>query len=458
MDSGGTLVGIPEATGTFAAELTVSDREFTAEGTLFLNLTVGAAGGATVFHGAGFAGTSWTVGPGVYDINDINASPIFNDAISSIALDPGFAIEVAQHGGGGGARATYTDSQSNLGAFDNMISWFRVFQVSDPKVNRAPVLDVAPSFTFGIGQDFNFAINANDPEGDMMTFSAANLPEGVTLSPVGTIVGAVAEQGIYGSTIFVYDSKGGSDSKYVTWNICDNCGAHEIAASEPVDGPPVAAPKVALADDGIWKFLDDGSDLGTDWRDPAYDDRLWPMGHAKFGYGAGDEATELGFGDDPQDKVVTTYFRTKFYVADVASIDGAFLDLTATDGAAVYLNGTGVGSLNLPAVFDASTHALSERAATPVQVSLDVNALVSGENVLAVEIHQAAASGLSVGFDAELTLAELQPTTLTPGVIFADDTSAILSYDIHGDGGELVDVTLFVGRSDQGPVAGGWDM
>ena len=34
-----------------------------------------------------------------------------------------------------------------------------------------------------------------------------------------------------------------------------------------------------------WKYLDDGSDLGTAWREPGFDDSSWSEGPAQLGYG-----------------------------------------------------------------------------------------------------------------------------------------------------------------------------
>ncbi|NOQ21507.1 MAG: hypothetical protein GQ565_02495, partial [Candidatus Aegiribacteria sp.] len=40
-----------------------------------------------------------------------------------------------------------------------------------------------------------------------------------------------------------------------------------------------------------WKYLDDGSDQGTSWREVGFNDTLWTAGPAQLGYGDGDEAT-----------------------------------------------------------------------------------------------------------------------------------------------------------------------
>ncbi|HTD67667.1 MAG TPA: Ig-like domain-containing protein, partial [Candidatus Limnocylindria bacterium] len=66
----------------------------------------------------------------------------------------------------------------------------------------------------------------------------------------------------------------------------------------------------------VWKYRDDGSDQGTAWRLPAFDDTAWASGPAELGYGDGDEATVVSFGPDPNNKFVTTYFRCAFMITD----------------------------------------------------------------------------------------------------------------------------------------------
>lgn len=49
--------------------------------------------------------------------------------------------------------------------------------------NRKPALDAIPDQTVGTGENFSFQVSATDPDGDPLTFSAANLPEGATFNP-----------------------------------------------------------------------------------------------------------------------------------------------------------------------------------------------------------------------------------------------------------------------------------
>src|SRR5262245_35875238 len=97
----------------------------------------------------------------------------------------------------------------------------------------------------------------------------------------------------------------------------------------------------------VWKYLDDGSDQGTAWRNPGFSDRAWRSGPSQLGYGDGDEATIVGFGPLPFFKHVTTYFRHAFTLDEPDDVVRLRLRLLRDDGAVVYLNGVEVARSNL---------------------------------------------------------------------------------------------------------------
>ena len=155
----------------------------------------------------------------------------------------------------------------------------------------------------------------------------------------------------------------------------------------------------------VWKYSDNGTDLGASWQSPAFDDSPWASGPAQLGFGDGDEATVVSFGGNASNKHRTTYFRKTF---DVNSTDltQLTLRLRRDDGAAVYLNGVEIARDNLPAgPIDFGTRAL---AAAPddgnnwLEFDVPVSLLVLGTNTLAVEIHQNSPTSSDLSFDAEL--------------------------------------------------------
>ncbi len=98
-----------------------------------------------------------------------------------------------------------------------------------------------------------------------------------------------------------------------------------------------------------WKYLANGSDQGTAWRNPGFDDSSWSSGAAQLGYGDGDEQTLVNYGGNVNSKYITTYFRKTFVATNVNRIANMTLKLVVDDGANVYLNGVLIKNLNLNA-------------------------------------------------------------------------------------------------------------
>ncbi len=157
-----------------------------------------------------------------------------------------------------------------------------------------------------------------------------------------------------------------------------------------------------------WKYLDDGSDQGTAWIQPAptFDDASWASGPAQLGYGDGDEATVVSFGPSSSNKFRTTYFRHEFNVVDHTAYVSMELRTVRDDGAVIYLNGTEIARINMPGVsnylsFAASTIA-GEAEDTPEVHCLPPTGLVTGTNLLAVEVHQRSAGSSDLSLDVQL--------------------------------------------------------
>ena len=167
---------------------------------------------------------------------------------------------------------------------------------------------------------------------------------------------------------------------------------------------PRTTPVTLIYSGSTWKFLDNGSNQGTTWRGLAFDDSSWSQGPAQLGYGDGDEATVVSYGPDPSNKYITTYFRYTFDVDFPGDFTKLNFYLLRDDGAVIYLNGQEVVRSNLPA------GEITYQTVTVDTMNLvienmfhlyqsDASALVSGTNVLAVEVHQGSSSSSDMGFD-----------------------------------------------------------
>lgn len=181
-----------------------------------------------------------------------------------------------------------------------------------------------------------------------------------------------------------------------------------------------AATNILVPVGAVWKFLDDGSNQGTAWRAPEFDDRSWSAGPAQLGYGEADENTELSFGGDPTNKHITSYFRHAFVVIEPAVYSSLTLRLLRDDGAMVFLNGTNVFRSNLPSTVNyrtlASANVGGADEARFFTTNLSPATLRAGTNVLAVEVHQFSTNSPDLSFDLELVGSTLD-TNLVPRVI-----------------------------------------
>jgi hypothetical protein len=173
--------------------------------------------------------------------------------------------------------------------------------------------------------------------------------------------------------------------------------------------PPAPAPAQTISRGSVWSYRDQGTDLGTAWRDPSYDDAAWATGAGPLGYGETYLRTTTSSGANPNQKPITTYFRRHFVVDAPPSgqaIAGVYGELMFDDGAVVYINGHEVQRVGLPVgTLDANTRAYDHEAGN-AYVAYDWSAakdwLVVGDNVIAVEIHQTAATSSDVVFDLSL--------------------------------------------------------
>jgi hypothetical protein len=194
-----------------------------------------------------------------------------------------------------------------------------------------------------------------------------------------------------------------------------------------------APPTTIVPTGSTWKYLDNGSNPGTTWRAASFNDTGWKSGAAQLGYGDGDEATAIGYGSDPGNKYVTSYFRKSFNVADPSSVASLTLNLLRDDGAVAYLNGTEVFRSNMPA----GTIGYQTLADEPIEdetyytASIDPSLLVAGNNVLSVEVHQADPSSSDASFDLSLAATMTNSTPTLPAAPTNPTAAAMSSSQIQ---------------------------
>ncbi|MBN1672209.1 MAG: lamin tail domain-containing protein [Kiritimatiellae bacterium] len=198
------------------------------------------------------------------------------------------------------------------------------------------------------------------------------------------------------------------------------------AASLNAGGTPGAANSGALVSKTAgWRYQDRGQDLGTGWRAIEFDDGAWADGNAPLGYPetSPELDTLVDFGDNPANKPITTYFRTRFaFGAAPATVTGLTLAARYDDGFVAYLNGQEIVRKGMPAGTIAwSTPASSSNGSQgnyePIDLTAHAGKLRQGINVLAVELHQVSADSSDVFLDMELS------HTVTAGAITGEFTA-----------------------------------
>jgi hypothetical protein len=201
-----------------------------------------------------------------------------------------------------------------------------------------------------------------------------------------------------------------------------------------------------------WRYSTANLD-GINWKVPAYDDTAWPAGRAALwahdgvNYGNTNNVpnltTRMPVNSATSYPFPTYYFRTSFVFPDDPSnatlIFSNFLD----DGAVFYLNGVEIRRVNLPAaptIISNGTYTgatlCGGNATCPIVFNITgavLSNLFVGTNVLAVEVHNAAAMSTDIVFQSALFYTLPPPPELPPFfsniAVVPGETSAVITFD-----------------------------
>ncbi len=160
-----------------------------------------------------------------------------------------------------------------------------------------------------------------------------------------------------------------------------------------------------------WKYwANTQANYPNNWNTVGFNDAAWPSGNGELGYGDGDEATCIPSGGGGTlctpsgNKYISYYFRRTVNISNPAAISSFTFNVERDDGYVVYVNGVEVARNNMPAgAVTWATLASSAVEDAVITFSIPNTNFVSGNNVIAVEIHQAAASSSDVSFNLSLT-------------------------------------------------------
>jgi hypothetical protein len=199
----------------------------------------------------------------------------------------------------------------------------------------------------------------------------------------------------------------------------------------------IAVARTLLPAQSVWKYLDNGTNQGTNWYAPNFLDDSWRSGPAELGYGDGDEATRVednatpGYNNSDTSRYMTTYFRRSFVVTNAVIYTNLLLNVKTDDGAVVYLNGQEAARFNMNTgivTYLTAARFAGDDGRTFVPITSPANSLIEGSNVVAVEVHQSTADSTDLTFDMELLGIPIAALPVRIESIVLRQTNVILAF------------------------------
>lgn len=192
-------------------------------------------------------------------------------------------------------------------------------------------------------------------------------------------------------------------------------GGSEVAPAGATDRaalPSLVAPAsdTLIRRGSSWRWFAGPAAPPGAWSSGGYADGGWSAGPAPLGYGETRIATPLPFGGFTTDRWVTSYLRAHFTrSAGLPPALSAVLQADYDDGFVAYLNGVEIARRGLaPGPVSWGTYAENHESGAYETIPLaDPDLLHTGDNVLAVELHQQAPNSSDLLWDASLVSSAL---------------------------------------------------
>lgn len=223
-----------------------------------------------------------------------------------------------------------------------------------------------------------------------------------------------------GHSLVVIDKDRLNDD-YRNWTFSTSKGGtpgtiEAVEAEEPFPNPEVnlstGIPFVNYGD--TWKVEDSGSDLGTAWKEVAYDDSAWSDAPGIYGEetttGGIPNPPGLNSGPNPYSRPTITYYFRKEFTYNGATGAGVniTIDHVVDDAAGYWLNGQwigGTGGISPSSNYlTQSTTTVTNASEVLAAVTGNGSSLVNGTNVLAVEVHQTSSNSSDMVFGARFNI------------------------------------------------------
>lgn len=178
-----------------------------------------------------------------------------------------------------------------------------------------------------------------------------------------------------------------------------------------------------------WSYYDQGSLDNENWYAENYGAGTWSVGQAPFGFSnnagvQGQFKTTLNYGNDPQNKRPTYYFRKSITLEKAPDANQDFtLNFSVDDGCVVYVNGQEAGRNNMPSgTVSYNTYSSAYAGTQPNDGNIVIKGrfFKKGQNIIAVEVHNSSASSTDLYWDANLSSAQAGTSTSQASIVSTD--------------------------------------
>lgn len=197
--------------------------------------------------------------------------------------------------------------------------------------------------------------------------------------------------------------------------------------------------ETVVYENDTWRYLVPVAAVSPAWNTIGFNDASWNTGPGGFGFGDGDDNTTIP-------STISCYQRITFNIVDANAVDQAVFNIDYDDAYVAYLNGVEISRSNISSAGQPAYNQLSDgqheaqmyTGGSPDQVNID-NAfitanLVTGNNVLCIQTHNATAGSsdmssrvwLTLGINNTSTNYGTPPGWFMPPLVFTDSNLPIV--------------------------------
>jgi alkaline phosphatase len=314
-----------------------------------------------------------TAGPGRYPNQPIG--PVTSQTLSLEKI----------YSGSGGRRASW-DDWHNFGVIDSDETVYWAWNTG----GHANVL--IPLYTSGVGSGlFENCIDGSDQvRGNFIDNTDIARVMESALSGITTTgsLSIIPGQELHGNPIDITEIVTANNATNLTYTVTEDGSC------------PAQTGMSIITRKDTWKYNGNNlGNIGTTWKNTAYDDSGWSSGKGILGYGESYITTTVGWpGTDPisDPSQQSLYFRKTFNICNPSAVTSLIFNATYDDAMVVYINGTRVAAAGVagdPPVWNigGTPNGAVGHESNQIYAVFDLTShkdkLVSGTNVIAVGIY-----------------------------------------------------------------------